>query len=117
MSARAVILTREAKGVLRVPIQAVLEREGTLEDAQKEGLLAPASRNVVMIFKNGKAREHTVQVGIANTQFFELKDGLAENDKVLTGPIRKLKELKDANSVNLRSKSDTELAKTKDAKK
>jgi HlyD family secretion protein len=117
MSARAVILTREAKGVLRVPLQAVLEREGSLEEAQKQGLLAPATRNVVMLFKAGKAEERTVQVGIANTQFFELKEGLAESDKVLTGPIRKLKELKDKASVSLRGRSDSELAKAKDPKK
>jgi HlyD family secretion protein len=113
MSARAVILTHEVKGVLRVPLQAVLEREGTLEDAQKQGLLAPASRNIVLAFKSGKAEERTVQVGIANTQFFELKEGLVEGDKVLTGPIRKLKELKDKTSVSLRVRSDSELAKTK----
>ena len=117
MSARAVILTHEVKGVLRVPLQAVLEREGSLEDAQKQGLLAPASRNIVLVFKNGKAEERLVQIGIANTQFFELKEGLAEGDKVLTGPIRKLKELKDKASVSLRARSDSELAKTKDAKK
>jgi len=117
MSARAVILTHEVKGVLRVPLQAVLEREGTLEDAQKQGLLAPASRNIVMVFQGGKAQERTVQVGIANTQFFELKEGLAEGDKVLTGPIRKLKELKDKAPVKLRARSDSELAKAKESKK
>ena len=117
MSARAVILTQEAKGVLRVPLQAVLEREGSLEDAQKQGLLAPANRNIVMRFKEGKAQEIPVQVGIANTQFFELKEGLAEGDKVLTGPIRKLKEMKDKASAKLRSKSDTDLAKAKESKK
>ncbi|HJV38502.1 MAG TPA: hypothetical protein VJ528_06665, partial [Geothrix sp.] len=117
MSARAVILTHEVKGVLRVPLQAVLEREGSLEEAQKQGLLAPASRNIVMVFRSGKAEERTVQVGIANTQFFELKEGLAEGDKVLTGPIRKLKELKDRASVSLRVRSDSELARTKDVKK
>ena len=58
-----------------------------------------------------------MQVGIANTQFFELKGGLAEGDKVLTGPIRKLKELKDRASVSLRVRSDSELARTKDVKK
>lgn len=117
MSTRAVILTNEAKGVLRVPLQAVLEREGSVEDAQKQGLLAPATRNVVMQFKNGKAQERIVQVGIANTQFFELKEGLVEGDKVLTGPIRKLKELKDKTSASLRARSDSELAKTKEPKK
>ncbi len=112
MSARAVILTHEAKHVLRVPLQAVLEREGSLEDAQKQGLLAPATRNVVMRFKDGKAQEQTVDVGIANTQYFELKGGLAEGDKVLTGPIRKLKVLKDKAAVTLRARSDADLAKT-----
>jgi HlyD family secretion protein len=117
MSARAVILTHEARNILRVPLQAVLEREGSLEEAQKQGLLAPATHNVVMLFRNGKAEDRTVQVGIANTQFFELKDGLAEGDKVLTGPIRKLKELKDKAPATLRARSDTDLARVKDAKK
>jgi HlyD family secretion protein len=117
MSTRAVILTHEAKGVLRVPLQAVLEREGSLEEAQKQGLLAPATRNVVMLFKGGKAEERTVQVGIANTQYFELKEGLAEGDKVLTGPIRKLKDLKDKAPVTLRARSDSDLAKAKETKK
>lgn len=112
MSARAVILTQEAKNVLRVPLQAVLEREGSMEDAQKQGLLAPATRNVVMRFKEGRVQEQAVEVGIANTQFFELKGGLAEGDKVLTGPIRKLKTLKAKASVALRPRSDTDLAKT-----
>ncbi len=109
MSARAIILTNEAKMVLRVPLQAVLERDGSMEDAQKQGLLAPASRNVVMVVKEGKASEKLVQTGIANTQHFEVKGGLAEGDKVLTGPIRKLKDLKDRASVQLKKKSDTEL--------
>lgn len=117
MSARAVILTHEARNILRVPLQAVLEREGSLEEAQKQGLLAPATHNVVMLFRNGKAEDRTVQVGIANTQFFELKEGLAEGDKVLTGPIRKLKELKDKAPATLRGRSDTDLAKVKNAKK
>ena len=117
MSARAVILTQEVKGVLRVPLQAVLEREGSLEDAQKKGLLAPTNRNIVMVSKDGKALERLVQVGIANTQFFELKEGLAEGDKVLTGPIRKLKDLKDKASARLRARSDSELVKVKEPKK
>ena len=117
MSARAVILTQEVKGVLRVPLQAVLEREGSLDDAQKQGLLAPMARNIVLVFKDGKAIERPVQVGIANTQFFELKEGLGEGDKVITGPIRKLKELKDKAPAKLRARSDSELAKPKESKK
>lgn len=120
MNARAVILTSEEKGVLRVPLQAVLEREGSLEDAQKRGLLSPESRTVVFIHKDGKALERTVKTGIASTQYFEAKEGLNEGEQVLTGPIRKLKELKDRATVALRKRSDTEVEreakKRKDAK-
>jgi HlyD family secretion protein len=120
MNARAVILTSEAKNVLRVPLQAVLEREGSQEEAQKRGLLSPESRTVVFIHKDGKALERTVKTGIANTQFFEAKEGLQEGEKVLTGPVRKLKDLKDRAATALRKRSDTELEreakKRKDAK-
>ena len=109
MSARAIILTNEAKAILRVPLQAVLERDGSMEDAQKQGLLAPTSRSVVMVVKDGKVSEKLVQTGIANTQFFEVKGGLNEGDKVLTGPVRKLKDLKDRASVKLKAKSDSEI--------
>jgi HlyD family secretion protein len=109
MSARAVILTSEVKNVLRIPLQSVLEREGSLEEAQKKGLLAPEPRSVVMTIRNGKAVEKPVKVGIANTQFFELKEGLSEKEQLLTGPLRKLKELKSGASVKLRAKSDTDV--------
>ncbi len=109
MSARAVVLTNEAKGVLRVPLQSVLEREGTLEEAQKKGLLSPEGRNIAFVVKEGRAAERTVRTGIANTQFLEVKDGLQEGEKVLTGPVRKLKEMKEKATVKLRAKSDQEL--------
>ncbi len=108
MSARAMILTSEARDVLRVPLQSVLEREGTAEEAQKQGLLAPASRSVVMVAKAGRATERAVITGIANNQFFEVKAGLAEGEQVLTGPVRKLKDLKDRAAVKLKAKSDTQ---------
>ncbi|MDP2874577.1 MAG: efflux RND transporter periplasmic adaptor subunit [Holophaga sp.] len=109
MSARAIVLTNEAKGVLRVPLQSVLEREGTMEDAQKKGLLSPEGRNVAFVVKDGRATERTVKTGIANTQFIEVKDGLQENEQVLTGPVRKLKEMKEKATVKVRAKSDQEL--------
>ncbi len=109
MSARAVVLTAEAKGVVRVPLQSVLEREGTLEDAQKKGLLSPENRSVVMVHKEGRVSERSLRTGIANTQFYEVKEGLAEGETVLTGPIRKLKELKDRASAKLKVKSDTQV--------
>lgn len=109
MSARGVILTSEAKNVLRVPLQSVLEREGSMEDAQKKGLLSPESRSIVMVVKDGRALERTIVTGAANTQYFEVKGGLAEGEKVLTGPVKKLKEMKDRVSVKLRKRSDSQI--------
>ncbi len=109
MSARAVVLTGEVKDVLRVPLQAVLEREGDLEEAQRKGLLSPESRSVVFVVEGNRALERPVVTGIANTQFIEVKEGVALGDRVLTGPVRKLKELKNRATVSLRRKSDTEL--------
>lgn len=117
MSARAVILTSEAKGTLQVPLQSVLEREGSLEDAKKKGLLAPAVRAIVMVAKGGKVQEREVRTGIASTQFIEVLEGVSEGDQVLTGPLRKLKELKDKASVPLKARSDAELAKALEKEK
>ena len=110
-------LEQAAHGIENTVVVFGSARIRSQEEAQKQGLLAPANRNVVILHKDGRAIERLVQVGIANTQFFELKEGLTEGDKVLTGPIRKLKELKDKASVGLRARSDTDLAKTKESKK
>ena len=110
MSARAVILSREVKGVLRVPLEAVLEKDLSPEEAAKRGLLLAPTRNVVMVVKGGRAEEREVQLGIASTEAFEVKSGLSEGDKVITGPLRKLRELKDRGTVELRDKSDSQLA-------
>jgi len=120
MSARATILTAEVKDVLRVPLQSVLERDGSIEEAQKKGLFAPEVKSVVMAVKNGKAVETVVSVGIANTQYFEMKSGVGEGETLLTGPVRMMKELKNNDTVKLRQKSDSQLeheSKQKQGKK
>ena len=109
MSARAVILSRKVEGALRVPLQAVLEKDMSAEDAAKKGLLLAPTRNVVMVVKNGHAEEREVQLGIADTQDFEVKGGLSEGEKVLTGPLRKLRDLKPHAMVDLKAKSDSEI--------
>lgn len=111
MSVRTVVLTRESRLALRVPLQSILERDGTMEDAQRKGLLSPESRTIAFVVKNGRATERTVTTGIANSQFIEVKEGLREGERVLTGPMRMLKELKEGRAVNLRPRSDHELEK------
>lgn len=110
MNATAVILAAEAKNVLRVPLQSVLERDSPIEEALKKGLFTPETRSVVMTEKDGRAIEIVVSVGIADNRNFELKAGLSEGDKVITGPFRKLKDLKNNDAIKLNMKSDTPIA-------
>lgn len=113
MSARAVILTAEARSAVRVPLQAVLERDGSLDDARAKGLFVAQNRSVVMVANNGNVEERTVGLGIADSQYYEIKSGLKAGDKVITGPLRKLRDLKDKASVTLRRESDAQAEQEK----
>jgi HlyD family secretion protein len=119
MSTRATILVASAPSVIRVPLQAVQERFGSPEEAQNMGLLSPTPKAIVMVYRDGRAYETPVVTGIFSTKFYEVKSGLALGDKVITGPSKKLKELKDRSKATLRRKSDSQIAEamsTKDGK-
>jgi HlyD family secretion protein len=49
-----------------------------------------------------------VTTGVANAQFYEVLGGLSAGDVVLTGPIRKLRDLPDQAPVVLRRRSDSQ---------
>ncbi len=109
MSARAVILTADVRDAVRVPLQSVLEREGSMDDARARGLFVPQTRSVVMVAgKDNKVRERAVSLGIADSQYYEVRSGLSTGDKVITGPLRKLRDLKDAAGVTLHRLSDAQ---------
>lgn len=110
MSARATILTSEIKDTLQVPLQAVIERFGTMEEAQKMGFLSPQPKYVVMAYEKGRAVEKPITTGISSSKFYEIKSGLTLGMQVITGPSKKLKDLKDKAKVALRKKSDEENA-------
>jgi HlyD family secretion protein len=109
MTARGVILTADVNNAVRVPLQAVLERESSIDEAKAKGLLAPETRSVVMVVRDGHVHEQEVVTGIADTQFYQVLSGLAVGDKVITGPVRKLRDLKNHAVVSLRKKSDSAL--------
>ena len=62
-----------------------------------------------MVARGRRVEERTLSLGIADNQNYEVKGGLSAGDRVLTGPIRKLKELKAGDSVTMRRKSDKDL--------
>jgi HlyD family secretion protein len=120
MSLRAEIETRPAASTLAVPIQAVVQRERKAEvrSASAGGVAAPAAeedtsesdRNgdeddgeikVVYVVENGKAVERPVRTGVSNETRVEILGGLKPGEKVVTGPFRSLRDLKDGTAVRI----------------
>jgi len=96
-SATADIVIEEKKGVLTVPIAAlvILERD----DAKKKG--AKVEREGVFTVADGRSVFREVGKGIAGDMYIEITSGLKEKDEIVTGPFATLKKLKDGDKVTL----------------
>ena len=94
MSVRAEIQTKADKGALVVPIQAVVERPP---------LGAPGGDEVKAVFvvDAGKVRQRKVDTGISDETRVEVLAGLQPGQKVVTGPYRSLRDLKDGDPVRI----------------
>ncbi len=115
LSATAEIITATRQNVLAVPIIAVTVRDpegrrfqSTLED---DGPLAvPASAGDakgddevegVFIVSEGRAQFIPVRVGIAGDQYFEVEEGLGEEETVIAGPYAVVRDLEAGDRVRL----------------
>lgn len=94
MSVRAEIQTKADKGALVVPIQAVVERPP---------LGAPGGDEIKAVFvvDAGKVRQRKVDTGISDETRVEVLAGLKVGQKVVTGPYRSLRDLKDGDPVRI----------------
>lgn len=90
MSARAEIFTSDSSPRPAVPLQAVL-----IEEDRSAGL----KEYSVFVLDNGVARKRTVEVGISDDSYQEIRIGLEGNDKIITGPDRILRNLEDGDAV------------------
>lgn len=94
-SATADIIIDEKKGVLAVPIAAlvILERD----DPKKKG--AKVEREGVFIAEGGRCVFRELKKGIAGDMHIEIVSGLKENEEVISGPFAALKKLKDGDAI------------------
>lgn len=94
-SATADIIIDEKKGVLAVPIAAlvILERD---DPKKKE---AKVEREGVFVAEGGHSVFREVKKGIAGDMYIEIASGLKENDEVISGPFAALKKLKDGDAI------------------
>lgn len=100
MSASADIRTKTAVDVVSVPIQAVTTRTDLNTDKEKEAEEQeketrdrnPATRKVqeyVFLYtEEGTVKLTAVESGVQDSNYIEILSGIAEGDKVVTGPFR-----------------------------
>jgi HlyD family secretion protein len=110
MSTTAVITTAVAENVLVVPLQAIVPRELPKEGADKGEAEQPANgkkkevEGVFVFGSDGKAHFNKVETGIKGDQDIEIKSGVTETDKIIIGPYKTLRTLKDGDPVKAEPK-------------
>jgi len=130
-SCTAEITTSTRRGVVSVPIQAVTVREmlhdstGALvhepppprlsrfqmfRRGPVEPLITPPEPPAghtrietegVFALRNGRAVFVPITVGIAGERYFEVRSGVTENDRIITGPFNSVRALADGSEVRL----------------
>lgn len=124
MSVRAEIHTASHAKSLAVPIQAVLERAFDEKQTGKAGEGRPVRASaeegdeakVVFVVENGKAKKIKVATGISDDTHVEILGGLKGGEKVVTGPYRTLRDLKDDQVVKISATSESEDRKNRKPK-
>ncbi len=116
MSASVEIQTRHAKNVLSVPIQAVTLRDTSQKDKSQSkrygetasSRSATSENNAVecvFVVESDHVRLVPVISGIQDNTYIEIKSGLKENQKVITGPYNLInKKLKDGDRIKIMEK-------------
>jgi HlyD family secretion protein len=111
MSATVDIQTEKTLNVLTVPIQAVtVLRDSTRKDSvavTTEPVQEKKPKEIVFVIDNGKAKHKEVVTGIQDSYFIQIKDGLKDNEEIITGPYSVVnKKLKDGTLVSKPKKDE-----------
>lgn len=94
MTSQVSIVTSSAPNAVAVPIQTVVERvPGATSDDDADG--DQPKKKYVFLADNGKAKQVEVQTGISDATHVVITAGVKEGDRLITGPFRTLKKLKD----------------------
>jgi HlyD family secretion protein len=103
LSATARIVTDTRKLSLSIPIIALTVREDTpvTPESRRDTSHVGKKKETegVFVVTNGKATFRPVRVGIAGDEYFEVLDGLRENEQIVAGPYQAIRDLKDGTPV------------------
>jgi HlyD family secretion protein len=109
MSVRASIRAEAHANALVVPIQSVVERVPLGPDGKPiEGPAGNEEVKVAFVVEGGKARQKPVTLGLSDETHIEILSGLSPGAKVITGPYRTLRDMKDGEIVTVSTTSEAE---------
>ena len=112
MSAGVDILTKSADSIISIPIEAVTTREKEVEDKEAAG--TDNLQEVVFVVSGDTVRQQVVTTGVQDANVIEIKTGLEEGDKIVSGPYTELsRKLKEGKKVIVKDK-DTFYSEDKD---
>lgn len=102
MTTKVEIITRTAENALAVPLQAVQSRY--LDDQGKEVFdkVTHREEQAVYLVSRGKALRRAVKTGVQDELYVEVVEGLEGGEKVVTGPYKVLRSLKDGDPIHER---------------
>ncbi len=101
LSASADITTAERKGVIAIPISALVLREKKSERASAK----TTEEEGVYVVAEGRAKFIPVTKGIMGGLSIEITSGLKEGQEVVVGPYSSLRELQDGTLIKVEKKS------------
>ena len=103
MSVRADIYTESSEETLAVPVQAVRYDEELDEKAEGK-----EEQAFVFVMEDGKAVRKDVMTGISSDSDQEIREGLKEGERVITGPFRILRHLQEGEEVEEKEDDEDE---------
>ncbi len=133
MSATATITTDKRENVITVPLQALVERDATPQQAKgaapttpatpatPAGSQQPSTRGAkpvkgIFAIENNKAIFKTVETGITGENDIEIKSGLSKGQEIIIGPYRQLRSLKNDQAIKREDKTKKPAGDNKNSK-
>jgi HlyD family secretion protein len=114
MTSQVSIVTNSAPNAVAVPIQAVVERvPGATGDEDEDDDDKP-KKKYVFLADGAKARQVEVQTGISDATHVVITAGVKAGDRLITGPFRTLKKLKDGAAIVETAEKSSRPPKKKD---
>jgi HlyD family secretion protein len=117
MTSQVSIVTNSAPNAVAVPIQSVVERVPGAHgdsDTDADDQDKPKKKYVFLAVKD-KARQVEVQTGISDATHVVITSGVKVGDRLITGPFRTLKKLKDGAAITV-TKEEKKTSKDEDEK-